>query len=135
MRLIQWQPSFSVGVKMIDEQHQLLVNMINDLYTAMQTESERPVLEKMIGRLAVYAAMHFAREEQYFNRFAYPQTEAHIKAHDDFEDQVYQFEQAFKASTQDLSMAVMNFLSSWLVAHITKTDRHFGPFLNARGIN
>ena len=135
MILIEWQPGFSVGVKLIDEQHQLLVNMINDLYAAMHTGEERVVLQKMINRLAVYAAVHFAREEHYFNLFAYPHSEAHIRAHDDLEDQVYQFEEDFKAGRQELSMEVMSFLSDWLVEHITKSDRQFGPFLNARGIS
>lgn len=134
MDLIQWQPSFNVGVKMIDEQHQLLVKMINDLYAAMGAREDKQVLEKMINRLAIYAAMHFAREEHYFKLFAYPLTRAHIQAHDDFEDQVYQFEQDFKTGKQQLSNDIMGFLSSWLVDHITKSDKKFGPFLNARGI-
>lgn len=134
MDLIQWQPSFSVGVEMIDEQHRLLVKMINDLYAALGAGESRKALEKMISRLSVYAAMHFAREEHYFTLFAYPQTKAHMQAHDDFEDQVYQFERDFKAGKQELSIEIMNFLSTWLVEHITKTDRQFGPFLNARGI-
>lgn len=134
MRLIQLDSSFSVGIKMIDEQHQILVTMINDLYAAMRTGEEQEVLVKMISRLTVDAAIHFAREEHYFNIFAYPQTKAHIQARDDFEDQVYQFEQDFKAGKQQLSMDIMNFLSTWLVDHIKTSDKQFGPFLNARGI-
>jgi hemerythrin-like metal-binding protein len=135
MSFIQWQSRFDVGVKLIDEQHQLLVKMINDLHAGMQKGEDRGVLGKMINRLVVYAAMHFAREEHYFDLYAYPNREAHIKAHDDFEDQVSRFEQDFKAGKQDLSMDVIGFLSNWLVTHITKTDKKVGPFLNARGIN
>jgi hemerythrin len=135
MSFIQWQASFEVGVKMIDDQHQLLVKMINDLHAAMQKAEDRRVLEKMISRLGVYAAMHFAREERYFDQYAYPDRETHIKVHDDFEDQVNRFEEDFKAGKQDLSMEVIGFLSNWLVTHITKTDKKFGPFLNARGID
>ena len=134
MILIEWQTSFNVGVNIIDEQHKLLVNMINDLYTALQTREERAVLEKMIGRLSVYATIHFAHEEHCFERFAYPQAESHIQTHDVYEGQVCQFEQDFKAGKQELSMEVLNFLSHWLVTHITQADREFGPFLNARGI-
>ena len=36
MAFIQWNPSFSVNVKILDEQHQMLVKMINDLYDAME---------------------------------------------------------------------------------------------------
>ena len=33
-----------------------------------------------------------------------------------------------------LSMEVMNFLKNWLVKHIMGTDKHYGPYLNAKGV-
>ena len=134
MALINWQPSFSVNVKEIDQQHQLLVNMINDLYDAMNSGKEKEELQKLINRLNVYAAMHFAKEEHYFDLFAYPEGELHKKEHNDFEDEVSKFESDFIKGSQSLSMEIMNFLSNWLVEHIKGSDKKFGPFLNERGL-
>ena len=134
MALINWHPSFSVNVEEIDRQHQLLVNMINDLYDAMKAGKEKDVLLKLINRLSIYAAMHFAREEHYFDIFGYPEGELHKKQHSDFELEVSKFESDFNKGNQSLSMEIMNFLSNWLVEHIKGSDKKYGPFLNERGL-
>ena len=35
-RFLQWSEEISVGVEELDEQHKVLVNLINDLHDAMQ---------------------------------------------------------------------------------------------------
>ncbi len=134
MSLIKWDPSFSVNVELIDEQHKMLVKMINELYDAMNTGKEKSILNKLINKISVYAAMHFAREENYFDMFGYPDAELHKKQHLDFEDKVTEFENDFAKGRQDLSMDIMKFLSDWLLAHIKGSDQKYSSFLNERGI-
>jgi hemerythrin-like metal-binding protein len=134
MALINWHPSFSINIEEIDKQHQLLVKMINDLYDAMNAGKEKAILEKMIGRLNVYAAMHFAKEEHYFDMFGYPETESHKKEHSDFEEKVLKFENDFNDGSQNLSAEIVNFLGDWLVGHIKGSDKKYALFLNERGI-
>lgn len=134
MALINWQPDFSVNVAEIDEQHQLLVNMINDLYDAMRARKEKEVLGKLLSRLSVYAAMHFAKEEHYFDLFDYPEAEAHKNEHFEIEQKIMQLESDFNNGAENISMEIMKFLSNWLIGHIKASDRKYGPFLNERGL-
>ena len=134
MELITWDASYSVNVEMIDKQHQMLVQMINDLNNAMLNGNEKETVGKMIDKLITYAAMHFAREEHYFDTFKYPETDVHKKQHDDFEKKVSAFEADFKADRQSLSQDIIQFLSNWLIEHIKVSDKKFGPFLTARGV-
>ncbi len=134
MELIKWKPDYNINIEIIDKQHQMLVSMINELYVAMSTGKDRADLEKLISRLSVYAAMHFAREEHYFNIFRYPETELHEKQHNDFETAVQQFERDFKEGKQELSIEIINFLVDWLVGHINGSDKKYMPFLVAKGI-
>ena len=134
MAVLNWHPSFSINIEEIDKQHQLLVNMINDLYDAMNAGKEKVVLEKLINRLNIYAAMHFAREEHYFDMFGYPDAELHKKEHSDFEKKVYKFESDFHKGSQSLSTEIVNFLGNWLVGHIKGSDKKYAPFLIERGI-
>ena len=135
MPLLKWDSSFSVNIEEIDKQHQILLKRINDLYDAMRNGKEREVLGKLINQLSVYAAMHFAKEEHYFELFAYPEIDIHKQEHSDFEQEVYQFESDFIAGRQDLSIKVMNFMGEWLINHIKGSDKKFGPFLNDRGLS
>lgn len=135
MPLIEWDSSFSVNVELIDEQHNMLVKMINDLYDAMLSGKENEELSKLINQMSVYAAMHFAREEHYFDTLGYPDAEEHKDEHLYFENQVSQFENEFNEGKQELTNEILQFLSNWLVKHIKGTDKKFGPFLNERGIS
>ena len=134
MALINWHPNFSINIEEIDKQHQLLVKMINDLYDAMNAGEEKAVLQKLINRLNIYAAMHFAKEEHYFDTFGYPETELHKKEHSDFEEKVLDFESDFIKGSQSLSIEIVNFLGDWLVGHIQGSDKKYASFLNQRGI-
>jgi hemerythrin len=134
MAFLDWQPNFSVSVKEIDDQHQYLISLINNLYAAMQSGQDREALGKLINQLVIYAAMHFAKEEHYFDLLGYPESDAHKREHDAFEMKVTEFEDNFKYGKQDMSIDVMNFLCNWLVDHIKGSDKKYGPFLNERGI-
>ncbi len=134
MSLLEWDSSFSVNVELIDEQHKMLVQMINNLYHAMQWGKGNEELSKLINQMSVYAAMHFAREEHYFDTLGYPEAEEHKKEHLYFENQVAQFEQDFNAGKQDVTQDILDFLSRWLVNHIKGSDKKFGPFLNENGV-
>jgi len=134
MDLITWDASFSVKVEMIDKQHQMLVQMVNELNNAMLNGNEKETIGKLINKLITYAAMHFAREEHYFDTLGYPETDVHKRQHDEFEKKVSAFEADFKADRQSLSQDIMQFLSNWLVEHIKGSDKKFGPFLTARGV-
>jgi hemerythrin len=134
MDLITWDASFSVNVEMIDKQHQMLVQMVNELNNAMLNGNEKETIGKLINKLITYAAMHFAREEHYLDTFGYPETDVHKKQHDAFERKVSAFEIDFKADQQSLSQDIMQFLSNWLVEHIKGSDKKFGPFLTEKGV-
>jgi hemerythrin len=134
MALINWHPSFSVQVEELDEQHQLLVKMINDLYDAMNVGKDKQILGKLINQLVIYATMHFAREEHYFEKYEYPEIDFHKEEHDDFEDKVSEFERDFLNGSQNLSHEIMGFLGKWLVNHIMGSDKKYGPWFNDRGL-
>jgi hemerythrin len=134
MDLITWDTSFSVNVEMIDKQHQMLVQMVNELNKAMLNGNEKETIGKLINKLITYTTMHFAREEHYFDTLGYPETDVHKRQHDDFEKKVSLFEADFKADRQSLSQDIMQFLSNWLVKHIKGSDKKFGPFLTERGV-
>jgi hemerythrin len=134
MALIQWNDSLSVNVAEIDKQHQKLVEMINNLHDAMRQAKGNSVLGPLVSGLIDYTNTHFKNEERYFVRFAYPDAEAHKKAHADFVAKVMEFKARFDANTVGLSMDVMTFLSNWLQTHIKGEDKKYAPLFNANGL-
>ncbi|MFZ5805579.1 MAG: bacteriohemerythrin [Verrucomicrobiota bacterium] len=134
MTLIEWNNSLSVNVAEIDKQHQQLVNMINELNDAMKSGKGKDVLNDILTKLIKYTQGHFATEEKYFDKFNYPDTEAHKEEHRALVQQVSDFKKQFDSGTVGLSVQIMEFLSNWLKKHIQGTDKKYSACFNANGL-
>ncbi len=134
MALIQWDKSFSVNVSEIDQQHQKLIHMTNDLNDAMRQGKGKEALGKIIQGLIGYTRTHFSTEEKYFSQFGYPEADTHKAAHTDFVAKVTEVKQKFDRGQMGLPIEVMTFLSQWLSAHIKGTDKKYSPFFNEKGL-
>jgi hemerythrin len=132
--LIQWSSSLSVKVKQIDDEHQKLIKLINDLNDAMRVGKGKDVLSKIINELVNYAAVHFTTEERYFDRFGYQESSSHKSEHKAFVDEVYRFKKDFDEGRIGLSMKVMDFLSDWLKNHIVGIDQKYSSFFIEKGL-
>ena len=134
MALFEWNAAYSVNVTEIDGQHQRLVTMINDLNDAMKQGKGKDILSGIIGKLFAYAGSHFATEEKYFAKFAYPAAASHKLEHNNFVKKVSEFKNSFDSGRLALTIEVINFLKDWLKNHIQGTDKKYGPFFNEKGL-
>ncbi|MDZ4179837.1 MAG: hemerythrin domain-containing protein, partial [Coriobacteriia bacterium] len=71
----------------------------------------------------------------YFDRYGYPEVDAHKAQHQDFVSRVEDFKRGFDEGRLFLSLDMMDFLALWLVEHIQGSDKAYGPFLNEHGVN
>ncbi|WP_292468633.1 bacteriohemerythrin [Methanolobus sp.] len=135
MALVTWSDKFSMQIKEIDDQHKVLVRMINELHDAMKQAKGKEASIKIIDKMAEYMQFHFSTEEKYMQRFAYPDYMAHKQEHVKFVEQGVQFRQDFDAGKAGLSYDVMNFLMDWLVNHIQESDKKYAPPFIENGVN
>lgn len=134
MSLITWSDDLSVSIGEIDDQHKKLIGLINNLHDAMKSGQAKNVMEKTLGDLADYAVYHFRTEEQYMEKFHYPEYQTHKLAHTAFVKKVTQFQADFKAGKLGISMDLMNFLREWLTTHIRGTDRNYSATFRKGGV-
>ncbi|MFZ5425419.1 MAG: bacteriohemerythrin [Thermodesulfobacteriota bacterium] len=123
--LMPWTSELATGVRIIDDQHRVLVDMVNKLYAAMKSGQGKGVLEKLLDGLAEYTVQHFGTEEKYFDQFKYSETTQHKRIHEDLKGKVVDFINQYKSGKANVSMDLMNFLKDWLVNHICKTDKRY----------
>lgn len=131
--MIQWSDDLKVNILSIDKQHEQLVKMIKGLDEAMRQGKGRENLTVLIKNLISYSSSHFKTEEDYFERFEYPEAGAHKKEHSEFAKKVNAFKEDFEKGNVGLSIQVMNFLCDWLKNHIKGSDRKYGAYLIAKG--
>lgn len=58
-----WNDDYSVSVGVIDTQHQMLFQYINELYEAINKENEHEVSMECMHKLKDYTKFHFHEEE------------------------------------------------------------------------
>ncbi len=134
MALFTWVEDYSVRVREFDEQHKVIIEMINSLDKANREDESGDAALEIVVRMTDYAAQHFAAEEGYFDKYDYPDAELPKQEHDAFVKKVKAFELAFINGSTTLSTEVLNFLCDWLKEHILSSDKKYGSFFNERGL-
>ena len=125
VEFIEWKDEFSVGVEEIDKQHKGLVELINDLNSAMRKGQGHQIVGKIIEQLVSYTKYHFSTEEKYFKMFNYEFTEEHIKEHQEFVDKINKFKQEYAEGKLTLTLEVLEFLNGWIKHHILINDKKY----------
>ena len=132
--LITWNERLSVKVKAVDEQHQKLVQLLNELHDAMLVGKGQDALGKILDDLLQYTMTHFAFEERLLSTHGYPAFPKHKAMHDALVKQVTEFKERFDKGSIGLSVDMLEFLKSWLVNHIQGVDQAYAPHLHAKGV-
>ncbi|OQY10093.1 MAG: hypothetical protein B6I28_01755 [Fusobacteriia bacterium 4572_132] len=135
IKLVEWTPKISTGVRIFDEEHKVLIRLINELNEAMLEAKSKEIMGDILKELKEYTVTHFSHEEEYFEKYNYPEIEEHKKIHRGFVEKVEETYQAFEKGEVTLSKDLMEFLKAWLVDHIIGTDQKgYKKFFNDKGI-
>jgi len=133
--LLPWSRLYSVGVREIDEQHRVLVGLLNRLGAANDGAERTEMVSETLAALVKYVGEHFAYEERLMKEHGYEDTASHIAAHGGLArrvgDMVKRSAEGSSVSLGDLTV----FLRQWLISHILHTDRALGAALNAKGLH
>lgn len=131
---ISWSDELSVGLQEIDEQHKILINLINRLFNeAILHKADKTVISAILEELVQYTIVHFAVEESLFRIFDYPDAETHQVHHDKLKQEVSSFQKKF-AGGAVIDIELMNFLRKWLTHHIMMDDKKYTPFFLEKGL-
>lgn len=131
---IPWKKKFETRVEIIDEQHKKLVGLINLLYDSYMQKKHKEVISDVVAELVDYTVYHFETEEQYFKQFNYENTEAHVKEHQNFTNEVNNFQKKFGENEGVLTTEVLLFLQQWITKHISISDMKYVECFEDNGL-
>ena len=130
---VQWQNSYSVGIRLVDEQHKELIRLTNRLFAncmAGQERSKNSFLD-IIHEVVDYTGYHFGTEEKIMERVRYPSLLLHKREHTNFVREVYEKVDELKSGKKTVPIAFAYFLRDWVLEHIAVSDRKMGEYLLA----
>ncbi|WP_130472042.1 bacteriohemerythrin [Candidatus Magnetaquicoccus inordinatus] len=125
---ISWDNSMSVGDATLDNDHHILIDLINQLGRAHDRE-DGIVMEFVVDELYNYTVRHFQREEEYMRRGDYPHLQTHQSLHQQFAQRVVNIRhQFFRNFDPALVDDLTDVLGEWLQKHILGADKDYQSF-------
>ena len=125
--LVKWNSSYCLGLDEIDEQHRSLLALINDIWQAIVSRSDKKTLLGLVEELEKYTLAHFAAEETFMRVTSFPEFDRHKKEHQQFVSRVAE-EKKLAVQSGAMSLDLMYFLRDWLVDHILVSDKAYAEF-------
>jgi len=124
--LFTWSDDFSVNVQEIDEQHKVLVGLLNELHLAIVGHHGRKTSREVLDRLAEYTRTHFLLEESLMRLTNYPGFEVHKQQHEELISQVQALQHKLDNENVAITFELLHFLKNWLIQHINENDKRLG---------
>jgi hemerythrin len=128
--LIIWEPSYNLGIPIVDEQHRGIVSTINSLCYGIQNKHGNEMLRPAIGMVTEYTRIHFEIEEDFLKKCGYPNLENHRILHKELTTALSHTskESIWNKDPHEF----LNFLKNWWINHICKEDRVFSQYVEKK---
>jgi hemerythrin-like metal-binding protein len=131
--IVTWHNSYSVGIKLIDEQHMKLIELTNKLFNSCMSGHERAksnsVFLTVIHEVIDYVTYHFNTEQRVMERINYPEYQIHKQEHTTFAKKVLNKTEEFKLGKINTSLSFVYYLRDWVLHHIAVNDKRLGMYL------
>lgn len=134
MTLINWDETLRVGVREIDEQHMILINLINKFDEGVSGNVGRPGFARLLDELVQYTRFHFGTEERLMNQYLYLNRVSHVEGHHHLVHQLTTFRDEFNDGRTEFTTETLSFLKEWLLDHIRHSDKEMAGYLSSRGV-
>jgi len=136
MNEINWSHEYSVGNQSLDNQHQKIISLINQLIKLENSTFSFDQLKKLINELNQYASEHLEYEETLLNQLDYPDYNNHILKHQLYKETIKRFsDKCLLHKEKSVVLSYTQFLYHWWNEHILKEDMQYKNFIDIHLVN
>jgi hemerythrin-like metal-binding protein len=122
----------SLGMSEVDVEHQLQVQLVESVRTAVATGRERGAVSTLLAQLRDASDVHFGSEEVMMRFHSWEGYQAHVEEHRLLLEALEGLQRRFEQDAGKDLMVAFDQLQAWLVRHIRGADRAFTEYV-ARG--
>ncbi|MGD9949346.1 MAG: hemerythrin domain-containing protein [Desulfobulbus sp.] len=120
MRTVKkWDDDLAIGIGLIDNQHKIIFDLINDLGNATLAMADKKVIDTLFDVIENYVFRHFEAEEELIA--PHPSALEHSLEHYKLIKEFHKLRLGFRNRTNGEN-SVHEFLDSWFVRHISEHD-------------
>lgn len=130
---VEWSEDLSVGIEEIDEQHKVLLGLVNQMHAAIKSRQGNEAVGVILEELADYTRIHFSVEESLMRILHYPDYEEHRRYHEVLINQLAEIRDKLEGGNAAVGFELMHFLKVWLTKHIGEEDNKYSAFFIEAG--
>ena len=127
---MRWSDELSIGNTNVDKEHKKLLDIYNDLVDLIELDRDREEFAIILSKLTDYTLTHFRKEEDYMQKFSYPDLLVHQGYHSDFMFKVAMFNVDLSGNNPPDPKNIIKFVDKWLINHIMNSDMHYENYKN-----
>jgi len=133
MNWITWNEKQATGHSGMDQGHQRLVVLINQLAAAMENNKSREFCSNALEQLILAIRIHFLAEDQLMDRIRYPQAKEHKALHATLVKDVLAIKASYDAAETAELVSLPVVLGSWLEHDVIAADKALADFVAGAG--
>jgi len=124
--ILIWSRALQIGIKPIDDDHQVLISLTNQILHHENSSSEK---ERLIGELIDYTHYHFRREEAIMRVCGYPDFENHSRRHREIAKKITDLTDRWRADQSTTSLHdIQKFLRTLLLDDVMNADTKMAQY-------
>ncbi len=131
----KWSPEYSVQIKTIDDQHKVLVDILNRLFVAVSKREGDKVIAGILDSLMSYTQTHFTLEERLMRQAKYADLESHMQEHRMLMEKLDALSKKYLLEEKPIYFEMLSFLKTWLKEHIMGVDQRYSAALRDVGFS
>jgi hemerythrin-like metal-binding protein len=123
-----WKNDYSVGVVKFDDDHVIILNLIDTYLTQSDSGLDLNTVRFIIDQLGDYSQTHFKDEEEYMEKIGYPRLNDHRRRHHEMLDQLTYIRDQCEKGEASVVEVTAKFLHDWWDNHILIEDMAYKRF-------
>lgn len=132
MDRIAFDSNLQTGIPEVDRQHELLVEIYNELVDAQNASRGNRVMNEILARLFQYSKDHFADEEELMVAHGFPQLAEHQEQHAELVKSIRGYVLRHSRNGERITREMVQFVGKWITDHILIEDMKYVDCLKGR---
>jgi len=128
MLITEWDGTYSIGIKELDDHHQHLFKLLNRAFDSYNRGAGDAAVKKLLDELQEYATYHFSAEEIWMSEVAYPKVEEHYNLHKVLVEKVAEMMELYQTVGSSILASTLIFINAWLTQHILQHDMEYARY-------
>ena len=130
MAVMEWNDTLVLDQGVMDETHREFIDLLNRLADAADDE-----VVEMLDLFILHTEKHFAQEQQWMDKMAFPALECHAKEHDGVLETAREVRKRAASGEPRFGRVLAQAVAQWFESHASSMDHVLALYMKDKGFD